>query len=950
VRDSRGGLAFQLPLEELRDCLSALASSELAPLRESYLRDFATQAARRFTSASRDLSFTDLHAVQSALLRCGLDAGDLDAELRSRLQRMASPETPSASSARVSRRGIDLAAAPNLVAAVACAQAMQEAATLRSRPLRRALLPTALPAACAAELLPRAAPAAGSLGSAHEFVVAMAAGQVAAGARQLGPRQLASALEGVLALQAWGDEFSIRQSSRVLRAIWPRVALHLPHFGPGELAAALRAYWWQLSYSHQELSLSGVAREHPVVDMSPEAADGSRAARSPERERQATEELKAKLLRPALERLGEMPLRQVGVCLTAIAPSVRPPDVLTEEDRAHVREQVQRLFPADEGREGDFLVWRDDFWSDEVQSLGTAELLELVCGIRESGANPQWVEASLLHELQQRLRPAGRAQPAVELSHLLLLRLCRAMDLWQGHEVEGVLRHLLSSPEAVSPLPTSFFVAVLESLCAFSVPKELPLRLVSSFLDRVERGERSVQPEQWTELLCAIRPLDEQPSWERVVPRILQNLVPHISGLPAHRLLETLRSLASKALPAEAGQASGYSALERAPGVVAAAVREAVESGRWGLAEVVSAFDCLGRLDWYDEGAVSAVLSQCTRVPLLEPHAPLMLPLARACAALRVHHAPLLHKMVLWYCWCYTYLRPKPLPSEQVDELLEFAGCLLDLSFQSLELHGVLAENLRNPQASPRQVLALLAALARFSHFPPEFKESCARVCAESSDTDLASLSPTDLVNAFNIHLCAVFDGPAALKHWLTEDAAMKAFFQVHTSQKWYQRQDQERTAFLQSQAYLTLKQAVEAEGLGLQPSDPGEVYHVEFVSQDAKRRLNAWSNDPPTAVVCVKTREQLRWYVPITASGASEPGQLENRCHQFRYMFRGAVQKMRHLGAMGYRPAVVWMSEWNALETQEQRNEYLRAALGAPGRRSTAFSPAGAEVEDAYR
>uniref|UniRef100_A0A7S1L8G7 RAP domain-containing protein n=1 Tax=Alexandrium catenella TaxID=2925 RepID=A0A7S1L8G7_ALECA len=783
----------------------------------------------------------------------------------------------------------------------------------------------------------------------------MAVGQIVAGAKQLGVRQISSALDGVLALQARGDDFSIRHSSRVLRALWPSVVSKLPHFGPGELAAALQSYWWQLSYSRQELSLSGVAREHPVVEMTVEASGSGRTARSPLKEQQATDDLRTRLLRPVLQRLGEMGLRQVGSCLTAIAPSVRPPDVLDEEDRAFVRAQVERAFLVDENPEGcgqapgDFAAWRSDFWLGEVQSLDTAELLELACGIRESGAGPQWVESSLFDELQQRLRPAGRAQPSVELSHLLLLRLCRVMDIWQGHEVEGVLRQLLSSPEAVRPLPTSYFVAVLEALCAFSVPKELPLRLLAAFLDRVERGERSVQPEQWAELLCAIRPLDEQPSWERVVPRILQSLVPHVSGLPAPALAELLRSLASKPYPAEPAR-GGYSALERAPGVVTAAVREAVEAGRWGLAEAVGVFDSLGQLNWYDERAAAAILAQCARTPLLEPHVPLMLPLARASAALRVHHAPLLHKMVLWYCWCYTYLRPKPLPTEQLDELLEFAGHLLELSFQSLELHSVLAENLRNPQASPRQVLALLATLARFSHFPPEFKETCARVCAESSNTDLASLSPTDLVNAFNIHLCAVFDGPAALKHWLTEDAAMKAFFQVHTSQKWYQRQDQERTSFLQSPAYLTLKQAAEEEGLHLQPSDPGEVYHVELVSRDAKQRLSAWSNDPPVAVVCIKTREQLRWYVPITADGGAEPEQLDNRCHQFRYMFRGAVQKMRHLSAMGYRPAVVWMSEWNALETQQQRSEYLRTALGAPGRRSTAFSPAGVEVEDAYR
>lgn len=284
-----------------------------------------------------------------------------------------------------------------------------------------------------------------------------------------------------------------------------------------------------------------------------------------------------------------------------------------------------------------------------------------------------------------------------------------------------------------------------------------------------------------------------------------------------------------------------------------------------------------------------------------------------------------------------------------MDELLDLSEQLLTLSFQSLELHGVLAENLKNPLASPRQVLTLLSVLARFSHFPLDFKEACTRVCTNSSDSDLASLTAADLVNAFNIHLCAVFDGPAALKHWLTEDEHMKSFFQVHTSQKWYQKQDQERTTFLQSPAYTTLRDAASKLGLDLRPSDPGEVYHVELVSQDAKQRLTAWSSNPPTAVVCIKTKEQLRWYVPISADAATEVEQLQNRCHSFRFMFRGAVQKMRHLQAMGYKPAVVWMSEWNSLSTEE-RADCLRTAVGALDRRSAAFSPATAEEEDTYR
>lgn len=504
-------------------------------------------------------------------------------------------------------------------------------------------------------------------------------------------------------------------------------------------------------------------------------------------------------------------------------------------------------------------------------------------------------------------------------------------------------------------MPTAYFVAVLKAMCSFLVPKEVPLRLVAAFLDRVDQGERTVTPEQWVDILAAIRPLDEPPWWERATPRIIQHLVPHVGTLSPDSLAALCRTHAAKSQQLESAQSSELtsSSLERLPDAAAQAVKQVVEGGKWDFDQVVRNFDDLGRLGWYNEPAVAAVLAQCMQTSLLEPHAPLLVPLARACASLRVHHAPLLHKMVLWYCWCHTYLRPSPLPTEQVDELLEFAGHLLELSFQSLELQGILAEQLRNPNATPRQVLALLAALARFSHFPAEFKEACAKVCAESNSSDLASLSSADLVNAFNIHLCAVFDGPAALKHWLTEDEAMKAFFQVHTSQKWYQRQDQERTAFLQSKAYFTLKEAVEEEGLDLRPSEPGDVYHVEMVSRDAKDRLSAWSGNPPTALVCIKSREQLRWYVPIAAGAAGgEAGELaeQNRCHQFRYMFSGSVQKIRHLQAMGYRTAAVWMSEWRTLETSEQRREYLRAALGAPGRQSTAFSPSPAVEEDTYR
>eukprot|EP00929_Paragymnodinium_shiwhaense_P107938 TRINITY_DN7428_c0_g1_i1.p1 TRINITY_DN7428_c0_g1~~TRINITY_DN7428_c0_g1_i1.p1 ORF type:complete len:558 (+),score=126.57 TRINITY_DN7428_c0_g1_i1:317-1990(+) len=556
------------------------------------------------------------------------------------------------------------------------------------------------------------------------------------------------------------------------------------------------------------------------------------------------------------------------------------------------------------------------------------------------------------------MRPSGQQHESVELSHLLLLRLCRSLDLWRGHEVEEVLKDLLSNPEAVRPLPPPVFVAVIDALRKYQVPKELTLRLVSSFLDRVESGQAVVQPDQWANLACSVRAVDDATSWERVTPRLIQKIVPHLAELPAELLVAVMRALASKPLPPREQQAVGSSRssnvahassnpLDMAPGVAAEAVQKAVQGSKLDIAHVVDLLGSLGKLGWYSDGAISAALTRCSQTPLLEAHAPLILPLARACADLRVHHAPLLHKLVLWYGWCYTYLRPKPLAQDQLDELIDIAHQFLELSFQSVELHSVLADNLKNPNASPRQVLALLAALARFSHFPPQFKEACSKVCSEAGNSDLASLSGEDLINAFNIHLCAVFDGPAALKHWLTEDEDMKAFFQVHTSLKWYQNQDRERANFLQSPAYTSLREAAEAEGLDLRPSDPGEVYHVELVSVDAAERLKAWSKNPPTAVVCIKSKEQLQWYVPITADGLSEEDQMQNRCAQFRFMFRDSVQKLRHLQAMGYRPAVVWMSEWNALTTKEERQEYLRAAVGSPGHRNMAFSPS--SETDAY-
>ena len=55
---------------------------------------------------------------------------------------------------------------------------------------------------------------------------------------------------------------------------------------------------------------------------------------------------------------------------------------------------------------------------------------------------------------------------------------------------------------------------------------------------------------------------------------------------------------------------------------------------------------------------------------------------------------------------------------------------------------------IKRERRSARQALNLLSLLARCSHFPPEFKATCARVCSQTSDADLMSLSNEELVNA----------------------------------------------------------------------------------------------------------------------------------------------------------------------------------------------------------
>ena len=146
---------------------------------------------------------------------------------------------------------------------------------------------------------------------------------------------------------------------------------------------------------------------------------------------------------------------------------------------------------------------------------------------------------------------------------------------------------------------------------------------------------------------------------------------------------------------------------------------------------LVRLFDSLSHLGWYTEKAIVPLLTQCMQTRL-ETQTPQLLLLLRACAAARVHHAPLLHRVATWYKWCCTYLKPNPLPQAELQELVDLSDLLCDLSFQSLELLESLTENLHNPNASSKQVLMMLTVLARQSHFPQEFREACRAVCAAS--------------------------------------------------------------------------------------------------------------------------------------------------------------------------------------------------------------------------
>eukprot|EP00913_Durusdinium_trenchii_P009960 g9347.t1 len=266
---------------------------------------------------------------------------------------------------------------------------------------------------------------------------------------------------------------------------------------------------------------------------------------------------------------------------------------MTQSDRALLQDALRRVFQGD-GRSSATLAqaevlteaWMQDrltSWfpqrgSEADVSLSDAELLELACGLREAqlelGSFPM---DFVMEDLNIRLR---RKKDEVELSHFLLLRMCRVMDLWH---LGGKNRQRRDAYRIGS-----------------GSRKDLPLRLTAAFLDRSELGEVVATPEQWATMLCSLRHLDE-PFFERITPRLLQQLLPHLQGLSDGTLLRVLDALA-KAPPKESPESSSVnSPLEQAPAAFNAAIAEVVSSGKWDLRKVISAFSCVGRLGWYDE-------------------------------------------------------------------------------------------------------------------------------------------------------------------------------------------------------------------------------------------------------------------------------------------------------------------------------------------------------------
>ncbi|CAK9029531.1 Hypothetical protein SCF082_LOCUS18829 [Durusdinium trenchii] len=555
------GLAWKLSLEELSRCLAALAAASWHPLpKESKLQKFAEQGVERTVQGARALTLEQLVTAHAAASTFGFESQSLAAELRRRVLRVAGNQSDGSLGGR---------SCGPVGTFVAAAQVLQETAALRSRSVREAMLPGTLSVSDANEVLRHALPKGDSWTPAHEFLVSLAVRPILQ-ARRLPLRQTAATLRSVIELQAFAHPFALDQAAKLLRRLWPRVADHLPYLGPKELADVLCAYWWQLLYSHQETATPDQSNARPL----PGSLTGA----------QAIQELSAKLLRPVLENLHELPLKQVTSCLTALAPPVKPPDVMTQSDRALLQDALRRVFQGD-GRSSATLAqaevlteaWMQDFCLAELRELSDAELLELACGLREAqlelGSFPM---DFVMEDLNIRLR---RKKDEVELSHFLLLRMCRVMDLWYKHEVEAVLRKLLSNPEALTPLPTAYFAGLLSALSSFPVPKDLPLRLTAAFLDRSELGEVVATPEQWATMLCSLRHLDE-PFFERITPRLLQQLLPHLQGLSDGTLLRVLDALA-KAPPKESPESSSVnSPLEQAPAAFNAAIAEATVGGR----------------------------------------------------------------------------------------------------------------------------------------------------------------------------------------------------------------------------------------------------------------------------------------------------------------------------------------------------------------------------------
>jgi len=924
-------------LQDLSDSFVALSQVQWAL--PSKLQDFTKAMAVRLASDARKLPMDHLQQVLEAMdgsVQYEKQVTAVRAELNKRLEDWV--------------RGKASAGTLGTVSVVAGARLAKKEPMLSSRPLREALLPDKLELAVAAKLLRFAvSPTPGSGDTTDFYLIGLLSKQIATGMQKLKAQDLESVLQGVLALQASSSIPHREHAGELLQALWAKEMPAKWRFLSSQgRSALLQAYWWQLLYSMQSSMTIGVARSHPLT-------------RTPGQVASETERLKSEVLWPIMSNLGEMSLNDIRAVLTILAPPMFPPDVLTARDGEQLQSYVEAAFPSQgDLQESDQVEWWRDTWSAELASLSAAELLELACGLREAkyrGASAAqgavartgredlwWVLRDVLTELQRRLsvRTPSRDSDGVQLSHTLLVRACRCADIFDKHEVESLLKELLASPANIQALPTGHYIAMLKALCSWRVPQALPLTLTSALLDDVDRGSRSADPAMWSELLSALAPLGNPFSdGQRGVARIAQLIVPHLGELPATSLAAVLASLSRAGLQSGTADASSasYLVFSRAPLAATAAVQRVIEAEQCDFHLLMGLVISLGKLDWYSEAFAKAFLRQAMRTQLLEGHSRSLVPLAGALVELRMHHAPLLNKIVHWYTWCCKYLWPKPLSKEDVDEALALGRHLHDLSFQSLAFLDVLAENLENPNATPSQLLMLLSLLARFSHFPPSFRSTCARVCKEDAgSSDLASLRPSELVEAFNIHLCAVFDGPAALKLWLTEDEAMKSFFQVHTSQKWYQEKDQERAGFLQSSTFPELSQAMQDAGLDVRPSDLGEVYHVEFVSPDAKERLSGNSGSPPLAIVCIKSKEQLRWYVPITAEVLPDEEQLTNRCNTFKLVFSEAVQKLRHLQAMGYKTVPIWMTEWKMLKTREERAEHIRDAVSAPTR--LAFSP----------